>query len=61
MVKISPALLPYFFLIWKERLLRLGPFRLHCAYCAPPFLSPEFQHFLPSLTFTSVRRLYFVS
>lgn len=22
---------------------------LHCAYTAPPFLSPEFQHFLPSL------------
>ena len=61
MEKTSTAFLPYFFLIRKERLLRLGPFRLHWAYCEPPFLSPEFQHFLQSLTFTSARRLYFVS
>lgn len=37
-----------------KALRRLGPSQLHCVYCVPPFLSPDFQYLLQSLTFISI-------
>lgn len=52
---LSPLLLTY---MKGKAPERLGPFWLRCVYRVPPFPSPEFQHFLQSLTFTSVQRLW---